>query len=256
VKANASRSRQVTKNPAVLAGTRRDSQGRLTANKQGALHVKVSLLAATIAAVTIALAIHASPALAQAPRPSGHNIAVVDVSIVFKKHQRFLAATEKFKKDVQAAEDKLKEEFNMIKAEQEKLKAFTPGSQEYKSMEAQLAKKMADWQLKGQMQKKDLMEAEGRIYFQVYRELDDSVKRFAERNNISLVLRYASDPVDDPTDRNEIVRGINKSVVYVDPRLDITNLILDDLNRSAPPAAGVNNVNVSPVGVAPRGVQR
>jgi hypothetical protein len=70
------------------------------------------------------------------------------------------------------------------------------------------------------------------------------------------VLRYASDQVDDPIDRNEIVRGINKSVVYVDPALDITDWILQDLNRSAA-AAGGGNPGVGGVGVAPRqGVQR
>ncbi len=220
--------------------------------------MKVPLLAAMVAAVLIGLSVQTSPAVAQGTRPpSGHNIAVVDVSVVFKKHQRFLAATEKFKKDVQLAEDKLKEEYNQIKLLQEKLKAFTPGSPEYKNMEQQVAKAMADWQLKGQMQKKDLMEAEGRIYFQVYRELDDAVKQFARQHNISLVLRYASDAIDDPTDRNEIVRGINKSVVYVDPALDITDIILSNLNRSGPPAAGVTNGNIAPVGVGPRpGVQR
>jgi outer membrane protein len=177
-------------------------------------------------------------------RPAGHNIAVVDVSIVFKQHNRFLAMTEKFKKDVEGAEAKLKEEYNQIKALEDQLKGFTPGSPDYKQMEQRVAKAKVDWQLKGQMQKKDLMEAEGRIYFTVYRELDDAVKRFAQQHNIALVLRYASDPVDDPNDRSEIVRGINKSVVYVDPALDITNLILQDLNRSPSVSANPNGQGV------------
>ena len=44
-------------------------------------------------------------------------------------------------------------------------------------------------------------------------------------------------------------------VFYVDPALDITDWILQDLNRSA--AAGAGNTGVRGVGVAPRpGVQR
>jgi Skp family chaperone for outer membrane proteins len=170
--------------------------------------------------------------------PAGHNIAVVDVSIIFKEHQRFLQMTDKFKKDVAGAEAKLKQEYNEIQELKKQLEGLQPGSPDYKQMEIRVAKAGTDWQLKGQMQKKELMEAEGRIYFQVYRELDDAVKRFAQKHNISLVLRYASDPVDDPTDRGEIVRGINKSVVFVDPRLDITTHILADLNRGG--AAAVN----------------
>jgi Skp family chaperone for outer membrane proteins len=225
---------------------------------QGVLHVKFSLLAASVAAAVVGFCSLVSPAQAPAQgqgRPTGHNIAVVDVSVIFKKHVRFLAMIEKFKKDVQAAEAKLKTEYEQIKALQEQLKGLTPGSPDYKQMEQRIAHSGADWQVKQQTQKKDLMEYEGRIYFQVYRELDDSVKRFAQKNGIALVLRYASDPVDDPNDRNEIVRGINKSVVYVDPALDITDWILQDLNRSS--AAGAGNTGVGGVGVAPRqGVQR
>jgi Skp family chaperone for outer membrane proteins len=226
---------------------------------QGVLHVKFSLFAATVAAAVIGVCSlvgpSQAPAQGQAGRPSGHNIAVVDVSIIFKKHARFQQMIEKFKTDVQAAEGKLKTEFEQIKALQEQLKGITPGTPDYKQMEQRIAHSGADWQIKQQTQKKDLMEYEGRIYYQVYRELDDSVKRFAQANNIALVLRYASDPVDNPGDRNEIVRGINKSVVYVDPTLDITDWILKDLNRSA--AAGAGNTGVGGVGVAPRqGVQR
>jgi Skp family chaperone for outer membrane proteins len=226
---------------------------------QGVLHVKFSHLAATVAAAVVGIGLLASPSKApaqgQAGRPAGHNIAVVDVSIIFKKHARFQAMVDKFKKDVQAAEGKLKSEYDQIKLLQEQLKGLTPGSPDYKNMEQRIAHSGADLQIKQATQKKDLMEYEGRIYYQVYREMDDSVKRFAQKNGIALVLRYASDQVDDPIDRNEIVRGINKSVVYVDPALDITDWILQDLNRSA--AAGAVNPGAGGVGVAPRqGVQR
>jgi Skp family chaperone for outer membrane proteins len=217
---------------------------------QGVRHVKLSCLCATMVAVFIASAAVA-PALGQNPR--GHNIAVVDVSVIFKKHARFDGMMKKFKKDLEGAEAKMKQEMTEIKSTQEQLKDFTPGSPDFKQMEQRIAKQMADWQLKAQMQKKDFLEQEGRIYYQVYRELDDAVKRFAMKHQIALVLRYASDPVDDPNDRNEIIRGINKPIVYVDPSLDITNWILEDLNRSGAAASGAAPQGV---GVRPQGVQR
>jgi Skp family chaperone for outer membrane proteins len=226
---------------------------------QGVLHVKVSHLAMMAAAVVCGSLVGSVPAsaLAQGARaPAGHNIAVVDVSVVFKQHARFLARTETFKKQVENAEAALKKEYEAINALTERLKGLQPGSADFKELEQRVVRAKADWQLKGQSQRRELMEEEGRIYFQTYRELDDAVKRFAVQNNIALVLRYASDPVDDPNDRNEIVKGINKSVVYVDPRLDITVHILQDLNRSGPPVSGGNS-SAGPVGVGPRpGVQR
>jgi Skp family chaperone for outer membrane proteins len=219
---------------------------------QGVLHVKVSRIATVMAATVCGFLAGSPAALAQgqvqpAPALSGHRIAVVDVSVVFKQHQRFLAKTESFKKQVEAAEAGLKKEYEQINALSEQLKGRDPGSPDFKELEQRVVRAKAEWQLKGQTQRRDLMEVEGRIYFDTYRELDDAVKRFAMQHNISLVLRYASDPVDDPSDRNEIVKGINKSVVYVDPALDITRWILEDLNRSVSAAP-----NARPVGVGPR----
>jgi Skp family chaperone for outer membrane proteins len=223
---------------------------------QGVLHVKVSLLATVLAAVVCGSLVGPffASGQAQGVRPTaGHNIAVVDVSIVFKQHARFLARTEAFKKQVEVAEAGLKKEYEAINLLQEQLKGLNPGSPDFKGMQQRLVMTKAEWQLKGQTRREELMKEEGRIYFDTYRELDDAVKRFAVQNNIALVLRYASDPVDDPADRGEIVKGINKSVVYVDPRLDITEHILQDLNRSSSA-----NLGGRPVGVGPRpgGVQR
>ena len=219
---------------------------------QGVLHVKVSRIATVLAAVVCGLSAGSPAALAQgqgqAPPAAGHRIAVVDVSVVFKQHQRFLARTEGFKKQVEAAEAALKKEYEQINALSEQLKGRDPGSPDFKELEQRVVRAKAEWQLKGQTQRRELMEVEGRIYFDTYRELDDAVKRFAVHHSISLVLRYASEPVNDPNDRNEIVKGINKSVVYVDPALDITKWILEDLNRSSVSAAP----NARPVGVGPR----
>ncbi|MEX2138925.1 MAG: OmpH family outer membrane protein [Pirellulales bacterium] len=228
--------------------------------------MKVSLFFATAVAVVCGSLVGPFSPSAQAQGgavPAGHKIAVVDVSIVFKQHQRFLARTEMFKKQVQAAEAALKKEYEVINALAQQLEGRTPGSPDYKTMEQRVARDKVDWQLRGQTQRKELMEEEGRIYFQTYRELDDAVKRFAMHNGIALVLRFASDVVDNPDDRNEIVKGINKSVVYVHPDLNITHLILQELNRSGPPVTGGNpgavpqGVGPRPVGAAPRpGVQR
>lgn len=219
--------------------------------------MRFSVLCATFVATLLGFASLVPSAKAQGQ--AGHNIAVVDVSIVFKQHQRFKGMMDLFKKEVEAAQAKLKDEYTEIKSLQEQLKTLSPGTPDYKTMEARVAKAQADFQLKAQLQQKDFMEKEGRVYFQVYRELDDAVKRFAQKHQIALVLRYASEQIDDPNDRSEIIRGINKAIVYVNPALDITTLILEDLNRSGGAAGSNVGPGVQGVGrppVAPNGTRR
>ncbi|HTQ39136.1 MAG TPA: OmpH family outer membrane protein [Pirellulales bacterium] len=179
-----------------------------------------------------------------------NGIAVVDVAYIFKKHARFLQEMDMMKQKVEAAEQGLKKDQDDLKRMSDQLKTFAPGSPDYKKMEADMLKKQGDINLNVSLQKKDFMDQEGRIYFNVSREIDDAVKQIATKNNIVLVLRFNGDPVD-PADRNDILRGINKPIVYYDQRMDITPYVLQDLNRSAAPGTGNIGVRPQPTGTQP-----
>jgi Skp family chaperone for outer membrane proteins len=170
-------------------------------------------------------------------------LAVVDVAYIFKNHARFKQQMEAMKAKVDAAEAELKRDQEDYKHMADQLKNYQPGSPDYKKTEDDMLKKQGELNLKVSLQKKDFMEQEGRVYFNVSREIDDAVKQLATKNNIVLVLRFNGDPVD-PVDRNDILRGINKPIVFYDPRMDITPYVLQDLNRSA--AAGAGPIGVHP----------
>jgi Skp family chaperone for outer membrane proteins len=169
---------------------------------------------------------------AAAPGGLGINgMAVIDVAYIFKNHARFKQQMDGMKQKVDAAENEVKAVQEEMKKSIEQMKQFNAGSPEYKRMEADLLKKQGELQLKVNLQKKDFMEQEGKIYFNVSREIEDAVKLFATKNNIAMVLRFNGDQVD-PSNRDDILRNINKPIVYYDTRMDITPYILQDLNRS------------------------
>jgi hypothetical protein len=77
------------------------------------------------------------------------------------------------------------------------------------------------------------MEAESTIYYELSKRIDQEVERCANRHGVQVVLRVSTEPVD-PKDRNDVLRGINKSICYFDPRLNITEEVLAGLNKSNP----------------------
>ena len=166
--------------------------------------------------------------------PNG--IAVVDTAYIFKHHARFDQEMKALKARVEAAENDLKRDGEEIKKMQDQLKTydqqktFNPGSPEYKKLEEAILKKTGDFNLKRSLQGKDFMEQEGKLYYKVSLEIDDAVKLIATRNNITLVLKFNGDDVD-PNDRNDILRNINKPIVYFDKSMDVTPFVLQELNR-------------------------
>src|SRR5687767_6907616 len=91
----------------------------------------------------------ATLALGAAHRAEAQNVVIVDLSYIFQNHRGFKQYTEAMKGDVQAAEQKLKDQRNALADQLKTLregKEFQAGSQEYKDMEASLARQDAELQ--------------------------------------------------------------------------------------------------------------
>jgi Skp family chaperone for outer membrane proteins len=193
-----------------------------------------------------ALALSISGSLqAQAPNQAGanaskYNIAVIDISYVFKQHQRFKATMESMKKEMEGIEAELKGDREKIAQQEQQRNAYNAGTAEYKQLDEQVARKTADFQLKAGKFRKEFLEREAKVYYQTYLEVVDAVSKYCERQNIGLVMRFNGEPID-PSKRDEVLRDINRPVVFQD-RVDITPDVITMLNRT-------------PLGGAPAGPQ-
>ena len=178
----------------------------------------------------------AAPAAA-APS-AGTAVAVIDIPYIFKNHTRFKAQINDIKTDIDDYTAWADAQQAKLRKEREKLDQFKPGTAEYKQGEETVARMGVETQLEAAKRQKAFMEREAMVYYNAYREVEAAVADFAARNGISLVLRYSAEPMD-PTKKDTIMQGINRIVVY-QSRLDITQYVLDRLNRSTPPVDNAN----------------
>ena len=202
---------------------------------------KMAVLATSVAAAltTFGLVEAQQPAPAAAaagtgPNPAGANaskysIAVVDISYIFKKHERFKATMEQMKKEMETIETELKADREKIAGQEQQRNQFNAGSAEYKKMDEDIARQMAEFNLKMGKLRKEFLEREAKVYYQTYLEVVDAVKYYAKRQNIGLVLRFNGEAVD-PNRRDDVLREINKPVVVQD-QIDITPDVLMLINR-------------------------
>jgi len=198
------------------------------------------ILFPTMAALAVSIGANAQ---AQAPNPAGANaakfgIAVVDISYIFKKHERFRATMESMKKEMENIEAELKADREKIAQSEAQRNAFTVGSAEHKRADEEVARMMAEFNLKMGRLRKDFLEREAKVYYQTYVEVVEAVNYYAQRQNIGLVLRFNGEPVD-PNQREGVLREINKTVVVqnqIDITPDVLALLNRDQQRTTPPA--------------------
>jgi Skp family chaperone for outer membrane proteins len=176
---------------------------------------------------------YASWTSAQAPvaAPSaGGRMALLDVSRIFKNHQRFKSMLDQLKADADQAEAKVKSEREAMGQLVERMQEYRKGTPEYKQMEEELAKRQADLTVGVNLQKNDFMQREAKIYHSVYQEIWEATDYFCKQHQIDMVLRFNGEPVDVERP-DSVLAHINKPVVWYDQGLDITDLILKDLNK-------------------------
>jgi Skp family chaperone for outer membrane proteins len=163
--------------------------------------------------------------------PSSH-VAVIDVGYVVKNHARVKGAMDRMKEEVMAAENTLKADRDRINGMMEQIKGFNPGTPEFKKLESEIAKAQGDFNVDAQLQKKEFMDREAKVYLSVYTEVEKAVEQFAREHRIAIVHRFDGDQIDN-SDRNQILRGITKPIVYIEPGIDITPDVLKMLNGTA-----------------------
>ncbi len=194
---------------------------------------------------------YGTPTLANFPEAanvSTYGVAVVDIGYVFDNHKAFTAAMEQMKGQMKQIEDQLKAERDGIAKKEQELqdiaKQFNTTSPQYREKDEQVARAKADFNLKMNSLRKDLMTKESQVYFQTYRQVNAAVAAYAKQRKIGLVLRFNGDAPDE-ANRGDIIKAINNPIWYQD-NIDITREVLTIVNGgvTAP-------TNVGPTGQPP-----
>ena len=210
-----------------------------------------------VAALGVLVGLAASQAFAQTmaqtqPVRQGvaPQIAVIDISRIFKEHPRFIDEMARLKSRVEAEDAKMKARADNLQRMADELKTLKPGSPEYKDKEKAIASDRAQMQIDIQVQRKEFLQQEAKIYKEIYDSVKIQVANYASRAGLAAVIRYTSPPAEaDPEQPNTVLTEIQRDLVWFSPGLDITNHILASLGARAnttPSTATRPNTGIPP----------
>jgi Skp family chaperone for outer membrane proteins len=210
-------------------------------------HLLAAVAVVVLVTATLLSVILSGPAVAQQPaaRPAGQPqpqsvrpvVALLDVSYVFKNHARLKTAMDAMKQDVAKAEAWVNGERDALTKLTDRLKDFRQGSQDYKTLEEDIARRQTELTLKVQQQRRDFLQHEAKLYYTVYQEIQQEVNYYCSQTGVATVLRFSRDPVD-AENPDSVLAYINKPVIAYAANLDISDVILEQLNRGSASTVG------------------
>lgn len=187
----------------------------------------------TVCSVSTALCVAAVSALAPsfASGDEGHRVAVIDVAYIFKNHAAIKEEVAKVEEELKSFDTELNTKREELQQAAAKLKTYKPGSPDYAAAEEEVASMESRLRLEMARKRKELSDAEAKIYYDNYQRIAAGVKFLANHYKINLVLRYNSEEMNLEQGES-VIRGVMKSIVYHDESLDMTKGVMQYLDQT------------------------
>ncbi|MEQ1903315.1 MAG: OmpH family outer membrane protein [Pirellulaceae bacterium] len=183
-----------------------------------------------LVAFSIALVVSANQLFGQ----EGGIVAVLDVAKVFKENLEFSNQMDAIRAEADLLKKNIETKQEEIRSRASTLSGMDPARR--KQFEAQLEQDQTALRTEARQTEQDLLVREASIYFATYTKMQRIVKEISQQNNIALVLRFDSAPIN-PDNPNEVVVGVNRAIVY-QYKLDLTTMVISNMGPTVAAKAG------------------
>jgi len=207
--------------------------GRVLVLQRSAETVKKIALFVTALACSLAVA---SPALAQQAAPAAAakdgaaRIGLIDMAKVFQNYEKFKDLTEGLNAEGKTRAEGRKQLAEQAKKIAEEIKEYKQGTPEYIELEAKFAQLQSQFAAQEKLDGVNFNRKQAEIFEKTYVEVTNVVGIYAKHFGFSLVVRFNSEALEAGNPQ-KLTSGLNKLVIYHRPQDDITDAVVEYLNR-------------------------
>lgn len=188
------------------------------------------------------------------PAPVPAVFGTVDIEKIFKEYNKVKAQQEEFKAAAMAKHAELQKLQAEGAEEASKLQKMTPGSVDAKKIEDRITALKAQLEAGREQAQRDFALRESEMLATLYKEIQDMVARMAQYRGMTYVVQVSNEPVSG-SNPNSVMAAMAKTMVYADPRNDITKDVTANLNREYELKGGVvpKATSAAPTSARPAG---
>jgi outer membrane protein len=174
----------------------------------------------------------------------------VDMDAVLKNYEKVKSTSDEMQAKALAKQNELQKMVADMKAAAEKQANLAPQSPEFKKFDQQLTQMKIQAEASQEQARKELMQMEAEALAGLYREIQGMVARVAAWRGMTYVVKVSNEPVTG-ADPNAVMAAMSRTVVYADPRNDITQQVVQYLNMEYRKTAGAQAKPAAPAAAAP-----
>ena len=170
----------------------------------------------------------------EADGPQAHAAAAavgsIDMDAVFKRYTKVVEAHKRYAADADSRRARLR--LFQVDAEEAAalMQKFVPGSKDHVAAEARLASLRQRIESEREAAEKELTSHQAREVAWLLDEIQGTIADIARAKGFDYVVRVDTRPQPDAS-HNDVMAALKRSVLYANPRNDITEEVIRELNR-------------------------
>jgi len=152
---------------------------------------------------------------------------------VFEGYARFKVMREELSAEIEKSDAEARVMVDKIQAMQKEVQenGFQPGSPEYEAAEKRILDARGEFEAFRAATQRKLARRESEMFKTIYADTTSMIRKYAEFADYTVVIRFDSKDIEDDTPPAEAVQRMNKQVVYHRGENDITEVVLQSLNK-------------------------
>lgn len=181
---------------------------------------------AVVAAVLCLISfLAARPVQAQSPS----EVVLVDLTYVFKHHVGMSSAKKSLEEQLRLAQTDMEIRRQQVLDMSRQLQGVPKGSPEFAELENRLRDSQFEMQRDFDAKKREFLKKETQMLYATLKEVQDEVAGYCRQSGAKVALQFDGDPIT-AGDHNQILKDLNRPVLYWDKSVDITPIILNQIN--------------------------
>jgi RNA polymerase sigma factor (sigma-70 family) len=174
--------------------------------------------------------VHATFANNLGAHPSPAAIGSIDIDAVFKRYEKVKVSSQKYNAALLARKKELTTIQSEAQAEAEMVPKFQPGSEDRRRHESRVTELKARHEAGREQAEREFTRRQAETTATLYREVQETVAALAKARGLTYVVKVSPGPRPD-SEPNDVDTALKNSVVYADPRNDLTEAVIAELNR-------------------------
>jgi Skp family chaperone for outer membrane proteins len=154
----------------------------------------------------------------------------IDMDAVFKRYAKVVEAHKRNAADAQSKRARLRLLQADVEEEAALMQKFVPGSKDHAAHEARLASLKQRIESEREAAERELMSRQSRQAATLLEEIQAVIADIARTKGFDFVVRADAGPQPDAS-HDDVMTALKRSVLYANPRNDITEEVIQELNR-------------------------